>query len=102
MRECGVTYAQACSVYDCMCRCMADGIVNGCKISFGRVGSIKPVWQPARDVNMHFTKVKGGKVVRGVHRTYNLDGRYKFSFRLYKRFIDTHRLRWFSDYPDTA
>jgi hypothetical protein len=100
MRECGLTYAQACSAYDCLCRCVADGIVYGSKISLGRVGAIKPVWQPARDVNMHFTKVKGGKVVRGVHRTYNLDGRYKFTFKLYRRFIDTPRLRWFLDTPD--
>jgi hypothetical protein len=100
MRECGVSYAKACRIYEAMCHCFEDGIVGGSKVRVGRVGALVPVWQPGRDVHMHFRVLKGRKVERGIHRTYNMDGRFVFKFRLYEQFIQTHHLKWFRDWPD--
>jgi len=99
MRDCGVTYAQAVRIYECMCHTFEDAIVSGSKVRIGRVACVNPVWQPPRDVHMHFKKVKGGKVERGIHRTFNMDGRFTYKFTLYKRFLNNHRLKWFLDMP---
>jgi hypothetical protein len=47
---------------------------------------------------MHFRK-KGKKIERGIHRTYYMDGRFDFKFRLYRRFLETRRLQWLIDMP---
>jgi hypothetical protein len=102
MRECGVTYAQACQIYETMCRCVEDGVVSGSKIRLGRVGVIVPVWRQGRDIHMHFKVEKGRTVKRGIHRTYNMDGRFVFKFELYQKFIETHQLKWFRDFPELS
>lgn len=99
MRECGVTYAQAVKIYECLCHTIEDAVVSGSKIRFGRVASVVPVWRRSRDVHMHFRKTKGGKVERGIHRTYNMDGRFTYKFVLYKKFLKSHSLKWFLDVP---
>lgn len=97
MREGGVTYSVACRLYEIMCNTIADGIVTGNRVTFGRVGALKPVWRPPRELNMHFRCEKGRKIKRGVTRTYFMDGRYDFKFRLFRQFINQHQLRWFTD-----
>lgn len=94
MRECSVTYRQACALYDSMCRAFEDGVVEGSQIRIGRVGTLQPVWRPARAHHMHFVREKGGVVKTGIHRTYHLDGRYHFKFKLYRQFLNTKSLRW--------
>lgn len=101
MRESGLSYAQASRVYETMCRQFEDAIVSGSKIRIGRIGAIVPVWKPGREINMHFKRGPDGSVHTGIHRTYYVDGRYTFKFNLYERFVQTHRLRWFVDLPET-
>jgi hypothetical protein len=98
MREGGLTYSQACRIYDVMCRTFEEAIVTGTKITVGRVGAIVPFWRPPREFQMHFRK-KGKKIERGIHRTYYMDGRFDFKFRLYRRFLETRRLQWLIDMP---
>jgi hypothetical protein len=102
MKESGLTYSQACRVYDAMCGVFSDAIITGNRATIGRVGAITPVWRPAREINMHFKVKKGKKVERGIHRTFFMDGRYEFKFRLYRRFIEQHQLRWFMDAPEPS
>ena len=94
MKEGGLTYSHACRIFDAMCGVFRDGIVTGNRVTIGRVGALMPVWRPPREINMHFQVKKGKKVERGVHRTYFMDGRYEFKFRLYRRFIAQHQLHW--------
>jgi hypothetical protein len=101
MSESGLSYADACRVYETMCRTFEDGIVTGSKIRIGKVGAIVPVWKPGREINMHFKRGKGQVIETGVHRTYYIDGRYTFKFNLYDRFVQTHQLKWFMDFPQT-
>jgi hypothetical protein len=98
MREGGLTYSQACRLYDVMCRTFEEAIVTGNKVTVGRVGAIVPFWRPPREFQMHFRK-KGTKIEKGIHRTYYMDGRFDFKFRLYRRFLETRRLQWTLDMP---
>lgn len=101
MSDCGVSYAQACKIYDSMCRTFEDGVVAGSKIAIGRVGAINPVWQPPRTYHMHFERKPGRKVAKGIHRTYSMDGRYTFKFNLYRRFSQTRQLKWLAEFPSS-
>lgn len=101
MADCGVSYAQACRIYESMCRTFEDGVVAGSKIAIGRVGAINPVWQPPRTYQMHFERKSGHEVKRGVHRTYSMDGRFTFKFNLYRRFSRTRQLKWFAEFPSS-
>ena len=101
MRDCGVTYSQACRIYESMVSVFEDGVVSGSKIRVGRVGALIPVWRKPREVTMHFRVEKGGRVKK-TRRTYTLDGRFVFKFNLYRRFVDTHNLRWFLDFGGTS
>ena len=100
MSDCGVSYAQACRIYDSMCRTFEEGIVAGSKIGIGRVGAVTPVWQPPRTYHMHF-EVKPGQIKRGIHRTYSMDGRFTFKFNLYRRFSQTRQLKWLAEFPSS-
>lgn len=96
MRDAGLSYLNACRVYDTMVRVVEDGVVSGSKVSFGQVGSIVPVWRKPRELTKHFERRPGNVIVRS-KRTYVLDGRYVYKFNVYKKFKDTHRLNWHVD-----
>lgn len=98
MKDGGLTYSQACRMYDVMCRVFEEAIITGSKATIGRVGAIVPYWRPPRDIQMHFRK-QGKRVEKGVHRTFFMDGRYDFKFRLYRRFLETRQLKWLIDMP---
>ena len=98
MNDGGLTYSQACRVYEVMCSAFADAIVSGSRITIGRVGSIVPCWRPPRDVQMHFRR-SGNTIEKGVHRTYYMDGRYDFKFKLYRKFMQARQLKWLVDMP---
>lgn len=98
MREGQLTYSQACRLYEVMCRTFEEAIITGSKITVGRVGAIVPYWRPPRDIQMHFRK-RGKKIEKGIHRTYFMDGRFDFKFRLYRRFMETRQLKWLIDMP---
>jgi len=99
MNDYGCTYAQACRIYSVMINVIEEGIIAGNKILFGNIGAVVPVWRPSRDVHMHFRRGKGGKIERGVRRTYHMDGRFGYKLKLYQRFLSSHRMKWFLDFP---
>jgi len=98
MRQCGMTYSEACHAYEVMCGAFEHGVVTGSKIRIGRVGALQPVWQKPREITMHFKVTKGRKLVR-TRRRYAMGGRYVFKFDLYRQFVNSHDLRWFADEP---
>ena len=99
MREGGLTYSQACRVYDIMTATFADAVVTGNKATIGHVGAIVPFWRAPRDIQMYFRRRKGQQVETGIHRTYYMDGRFEFKFKLYRRFMETHQLKWLVSMP---
>jgi hypothetical protein len=99
MSDCGISFSQASKVYNSMCRTFEEGVMAGSKIGIGRVGAITPVWQSPRTCHMHFEVKPGQKVNRGIHRTYNMDGRYTFRFNLYRHFSQTRQLKWLAEFP---
>ena len=99
MQHGGLTYVQASRLYDVMCQTFEEAIVTGNKVTIGRVGAIVPCWRPSREVQMHFRKKRGGNVERGIHRTFFLDGRFGWKFKLYRRFTETRKLKWLLDMP---
>lgn len=98
MKDGGLTYSQACRMYEVTCQLFEEAIVTGNKITIGRVGAIVPYWRPPRDIQMHFRK-QGKLVEKGVHRTFFMDGRYDFKFKLYRQFLQTRKLKWLIDMP---
>lgn len=100
MRDAGLTYSQACRVYDTMCSTFGDAITSGNRVTIGRIGALMPVWKQPREINMHFKVSKGKKVETGIKRTYFMGGRYDFKFKVYRRFMETNELRWFTDTQD--
>jgi nucleoid DNA-binding protein len=96
MHDGNLNYSDACRIYDIMCQTVSDAITSGNKVTFGRVGALKPTWRAPREVRMHF-RVKPGKTIeKGVHRTFYMDGRLDYRFKLYKQFVSTHKLNWFA------
>ncbi len=100
MSDCGMSYGQASQAYDSMCRTVEEGIVLGSKIGIGRVGAITPVWQPPRTFHMHFEVKPGKKIATGIHRTYGMDGRFTYKFKLYRQFTRTRQLKWLAEFPE--
>lgn len=98
--DAGLTYAQAVAAYKTMCSVIEDGIVSGSKVILGSVGALAPVYKPPRDYHMHFRRTKGNKVQRGVHRTFFMDGRFEYRFKLFKAFAQNHKLLWLPEFPD--
>jgi hypothetical protein len=99
MKEGGLTYSQSCRMYAIMCSVFEEAIITGSKVTIGRVGAIVPCWRPPRDIQMHFRLKRGRKVEKGVHRTFFMDGRFDFKFKLYRRFMETRQLKWLLDMP---
>lgn len=102
MRDCGLTYSQANQIFETMREVFKDAIVTGNRVTIGGVGALVPVWKPARECNMHFRVKKGRKIEKGVHRTYIMDGRYEFKFRLFQSFIESNQLQWLLDIPESS
>lgn len=98
MEQCGLTYQKACEVYDCMVATLQDAVVNGCKVNFGRLGSLTPQWMPARAVNMGFERGPGNMVNKR-QRQFFLGRRIKYKFTIYREFSRTHNINWFNQ-PD--
>lgn len=94
MRECGVSYVQACRIFDTMVSVIEDGVCAGAKIGFGRVGAITPVRRPPRTVVQNCRVTKGRKVQRKQH-VYELGPRIVYKLKIYRQFMQTHNLNWF-------
>jgi nucleoid DNA-binding protein len=93
MQDCGLNYIQANRVYDSMVSTIENGVITGAKITFGRVGAMKPRWRNPRVVNKWFEKKPGG-VIERCHKEYYLGSRIDYTFEIYKKFINTHELHW--------
>lgn len=96
MSSCGLSYAKASEVYESMVELFMDGVVNGSKVRFGRLGTLLPVWHNPKTIHQNCRRIKGGEY-ETTGRVYHMDGRYVFKFRLYRRFVATHSLKWFQE-----
>lgn len=92
MLEAGLTYDQACRAYASMVGLVEDGLVNGHKIGFGKVGCLFPVRKPPRDVTMGFTRTANGHIVK-TKRVFHLDERTAYKFNFFREFARRHQLR---------
>lgn len=86
MVECNLNYEAASNVYECMVRTFEDGVANCRKITIGKLGALVPKWSPARTVVMS---------VGTTQKAYNMDGRYKYKFNVYKKWLQNHKLNWY-------
>ena len=92
MRDCGLTYEQAGSVYCTFVSVIEDAIINGVRIGIGRIGAITPRRSPPRPVTMGFRRVKRGKIER-IKRTFHLDERTRWTFKVFREFEQRHHLK---------
>ena len=91
MLEAGLTYDQACRTYSSLVGLVEDGVVNGHRIGFGKVGCLFPMHKPPRDVRMGFVRTPGGVVK--TQRIYHLDERTVYRFNFFRTFARKNQLR---------
>lgn len=96
MRECGLSYVQASRIHDSMVRVFEDAICSGSKIKIGKVGAIRPIRRPPREVSMNFKMGKGRKAQKAQH-VISLGPRITYKFSLFRQFMSTHSLNWFNE-----
>jgi hypothetical protein len=89
----GLTYDQAVRAYNSVMSTIADGVVNGQKVYLGQVGVLNPSVLPPRQIKMGVARKPGGKYVKQT-REFFLDARLKYFFRLFRKFSETHELKW--------
>ena len=99
MRDCGMSFLQASQVFDAVCEVVADGVVSGARIRFGRLGVLQPVWRQPKAVHKGFRVTKGREIVKQKH-VYFLGKRISYSLKIYKGFMNSHSLHWYSDHCD--
>ncbi len=90
MHQAGLTYDQACRAYMSVMSLIEDGLVNGDKIAFGRVGCLAPVLKPPRQVVMGFARTKGNQIIK-TKRIFQLDERIDYKFNFYREFDKRRR-----------
>jgi len=88
----GFTYEEAAKAYKVTVSVIEDAIIAGSRVGFGKVGAVIPVVTKARVVNMGFQRVRGG--IKHVQREYNIGQRIRWKFSLFRKFEETHNLRW--------
>lgn len=96
MRQCNMSFTDACRAFDCMCEVMKDGVVNGAKIRMGKLGVLHPSWSASKEVHMGVRVVKGRRYVRKKH-VYFLSKRLNYRLRIFRKFLETHELNWFAE-----
>lgn len=89
--EAGLQFDQAVAAYNAMNEVIADAVVLGRKVNFGKVGAIKPKKRPARTVKMPFVRDKDG--VHKKQREFVIGQRMVFTFDLFPKFGRDHNLR---------
>lgn len=88
----GLTYVQATSAYEAMCATVESGITQGHRVNIGRIGRLEPTVHSPRVVKMGFSRVKNK--VEHVRRTYYIDRRVTYRFKMFHKFLETRRLKW--------
>jgi hypothetical protein len=91
MHEAGLSYGQACRAYRSLVSIVEDGLWNGRKIGFGKVGCLYAVRKPARDVTMGFIRTPNNKVVRA-RRVFHIDERLEYKFKLFRAYTRNHHM----------
>ena len=84
----GLTYAQARSAYAASMRLIEGAVLSRTKVNFGNVCSIVPIERPPREVHKNFKK--------GEKEIFYLGRRVEFRVSIYKKFIETRQLEWFT------
>jgi hypothetical protein len=82
--EAGLTYQQAELAYGAMIRSFEDGIRGKAKIHLAKVGVLKPVDRPPREIVMGFDR-SGGECKKKIRR-YTLGMRTEFRFKIHRAF----------------
>jgi nucleoid DNA-binding protein len=96
MRDCGMSYVQACQVFDTMVSVVEDGVCSGAKIRIGKVGAIVPKRLPPRSVSQN-VEMGAGRTPIKTQKIIHLGPRLRYSFKLYRQFMETHSLKWFEE-----
>jgi hypothetical protein len=81
---CGLTYQQAEIAYAAMIRSFEDGIRSKSKIHLAKVGILKPLDRPPREVVMGFERV-GGSCHKKIRR-YIVGARTEYRFKIHRAF----------------
>lgn len=95
MEKGGFTFTEACRAFECMTGVVADGVVAGSKVAFGRVGALVPVRLPSRECHMGFRQSKSG--VEQVKRVFVIGPRIRYRFKVYSKFLAKNKLDWFEE-----
>ena len=82
--ECGLGYAQASQVHDCLIDIIEGGVSGQKKINLGHIGSIVPKVVKGKSVSMNFKRDRTG--VTKTQKYFFLDERIRFELRLYRKF----------------
>lgn len=93
MVEAGLTYDTAIRAYNSVMSTIADGVVNGRRVYLGQVGVMNPTVLPPRQIKMGFARQANGQIIKR-QREFYLDSRLKYGFKLFKKFAETHELKW--------
>jgi nucleoid DNA-binding protein len=80
----GLTYQQAEIAYSAMIRSFEDGIRDKSKIHLAKVGVLKPVDRPPREVVMGFERAGG--VCQKKIRRFIIGSRTEFRFKVHRAF----------------
>lgn len=91
----GLTYLQAIKAYDAMTFTFENAVINGDKISIGRVCCLDPETKEPREVHMGF--VRDGDKIKKISRTYYVGRRVKYKVKIHKKFKQTHEIGWFNE-----
>jgi len=99
MRQCDMTFPEASAAFECFCDILKDGVVNGAKIRFGKLGALRPTWHAPKAVHMGFKVSKKGTLTKNKH-VYFMGKRLRYTLKIYDKFIDNHELHWYDeDWP---
>ena len=96
MTDCGLTYVQACYIFDVMVSIMEDAVVTGTKVNFGRLGTLTPIRKAPRTYTMGFKRIKGATIP--CRRVYEVGSKVDYKFKVYKEFLKKHSLNWWNDH----
>lgn len=91
----GLTYLQSIQAYEAMTGTIENAVVNGDKVSIGRVCCLSPEFKDPREIHMGFVR-KGGKIEK-IKRTYYVGGRVSYKVKIHRKFRQTHQLGWFNE-----
>lgn len=80
----GLTYQQAETAYNAMIRTFEDGLREKSKIHLAKVGVLRPVDRPPREIVMGFDR-SGGVCERKIRR-YVIGSRVEYRFKVHRAF----------------